>query len=172
MESCHHCLVVQRIMEVWADFLSIMQLLGFNSCIQAYPLLRSKYFSGDDVLLGLGTQGHITELVLIPHFARGHLFVKIAFWLFLLHFLKLPSLLHSDHWDCCIIVEYSQTLIYSFSQVESASSERERSLLIKITELQNRLIICPFLTCLYTFPFWSLYICKFNFHSPVAGWWI
>ena len=96
-------------------------------------------------------QGHITELLLIPHFARGHLFVKIAFWLFLLHFLKLPSLLHSDHWDCCIIVEYSQTLIYSFSQVESASSERERSLLIKITELQNRLIICPFLTCLYTF---------------------
>ena len=50
-----------------------------NSCTQAYPLLRSKFFFSDDVLLGLGTQGHITELELIPHFTRELLFVKIAF---------------------------------------------------------------------------------------------
>ncbi|KAJ6695238.1 SERINE/THREONINE-PROTEIN KINASE FRAY2 [Salix koriyanagi] len=50
-----------------------------NSCTQAYPLLRSKFFFSDDVLLGPGTRGHITELELIPHFTRGLLFVKIAF---------------------------------------------------------------------------------------------
>jgi len=47
-------------------------------------------------------------------------------------------------------------LIYSLLQVEAASSEREKSLLIKITELQNRLDHL-------SFPFWSCtYLSLFN----------